>query len=178
MSDLRNPASYQMSSSSLVHFWLPFVPLWVKWVLITSRHSHLILCPLLQASPSPYCDFCLGDDRENKKTGTPEELVSCSDCGRSGKRRGRPPRNGLPKPTCYHLENRVCERHRHLRDSIKLNGVVEILSSMSYSADDFDNFASQTKLLNDEYGQYPISPPSRQSPTYDSDVYVTRPNNI
>ncbi|CAK1543606.1 unnamed protein product [Leptosia nina] len=35
-------------------------------------------------SPSPYCDFCLGDDRENKKTGTPEELVSCSDCGRSG----------------------------------------------------------------------------------------------
>nr|XP_026497697.1 zinc finger protein ubi-d4 [Vanessa tameamea] len=37
-----------------------------------------------QASPSPYCDFCLGDDRQNKKTGTPEELVSCSDCGRSG----------------------------------------------------------------------------------------------
>ncbi|XP_063833546.1 zinc finger protein ubi-d4 [Ostrinia nubilalis] len=37
-----------------------------------------------QASPSPYCDFCLGDDRENKKTGTPEQLVSCSDCGRSG----------------------------------------------------------------------------------------------
>ncbi|XP_026750735.2 zinc finger protein ubi-d4 [Galleria mellonella] len=37
-----------------------------------------------KASPSPYCDFCLGDDRENKKTGTPEELVSCSDCGRSG----------------------------------------------------------------------------------------------
>ncbi|XP_038218636.1 zinc finger protein ubi-d4 [Zerene cesonia] len=37
-----------------------------------------------QPSPSPYCDFCLGDDRENKKTGTPEELVSCSDCGRSG----------------------------------------------------------------------------------------------
>ncbi|XP_013138224.1 PREDICTED: zinc finger protein ubi-d4-like [Papilio polytes] len=36
------------------------------------------------ASPSPYCDFCLGDDRENKKTGTPEKLVSCSDCGRSG----------------------------------------------------------------------------------------------
>ncbi|KAJ8710210.1 hypothetical protein PYW07_009576 [Mythimna separata] len=131
-----------------------------------------------EASPSPYCDFCLGDDRENKKTGTPEELVSCSDCGRSGKRRGRPPRNGLPKPTCYHLENRVCERHRYLRDSIKLNGVVEIHSSMSYSADDFDNFASQTKLLNDEYGQYPVSPPSRQSPSYENDIYVTRPNNI
>ncbi|XP_075985533.1 zinc finger protein ubi-d4-like isoform X2 [Anticarsia gemmatalis] len=40
--------------------------------------------PDTKASPSPYCDFCLGDDRENKKTGTPEELVSCSDCGRSG----------------------------------------------------------------------------------------------
>lgn len=35
--------------------------------------------------PSPYCDFCLGDARENKKTGGSEELVSCSDCGRSGK---------------------------------------------------------------------------------------------
>ncbi|XP_061934147.1 zinc finger protein ubi-d4 A isoform X2 [Apis cerana] len=35
------------------------------------------------AQPSPYCDFCLGDARENKKTGGSEELVSCSDCGRS-----------------------------------------------------------------------------------------------
>lgn len=37
-----------------------------------------------KAHPSPYCDFCLGDARENKKIGGPEELVSCSDCGRSG----------------------------------------------------------------------------------------------
>lgn len=37
-----------------------------------------------RATPSPYCDFCLGDAKENKKTGTAEELVSCSDCGRSG----------------------------------------------------------------------------------------------
>ncbi|XP_055686870.1 zinc finger protein DPF3 [Lutzomyia longipalpis] len=37
-----------------------------------------------KVAPSPYCDFCLGDARENKKTGVPEELVSCSDCGRSG----------------------------------------------------------------------------------------------
>ena len=34
---------------------------------------------------SDYCDFCLGDAQENKKTGEAEELVSCSDCGRSGK---------------------------------------------------------------------------------------------
>ncbi|XP_030766266.1 zinc finger protein ubi-d4 B isoform X1 [Sitophilus oryzae] len=34
--------------------------------------------------PSPYCDFCLGDSTQNKKTGGMEELVSCSDCGRSG----------------------------------------------------------------------------------------------
>jgi len=33
---------------------------------------------------SSYCDFCLGDQSENKKTGTQEELVSCSECGRSG----------------------------------------------------------------------------------------------
>ncbi|XP_047491496.1 zinc finger protein ubi-d4 A-like isoform X3 [Penaeus chinensis] len=36
-----------------------------------------------RAQPSPYCDFCLGDAAMNKKTGEPEELVSCSDCGRS-----------------------------------------------------------------------------------------------
>ena len=32
-----------------------------------------------------YCDFCLGDATSNKKTGKPEELVSCAECGRSGK---------------------------------------------------------------------------------------------
>ena len=31
-----------------------------------------------------YCDFCLGDASENKKTGRSEELVSCAECGRSG----------------------------------------------------------------------------------------------
>ena len=31
-----------------------------------------------------YCDFCLGTESENKKTKQPEEMVSCSDCGRSG----------------------------------------------------------------------------------------------
>lgn len=105
-------------------------------VCITTTQS--LVCP--QASPSPYCDFCLGDDRENKKTGTPEELVSCSDCGRSGKRR-------------------AADAHRH---NIKLNGYVEIINSMSYPADAFDNFATQTRLLefNDVYGGYPVSPPS------------------
>ncbi|KAJ1525843.1 hypothetical protein ONE63_009039 [Megalurothrips usitatus] len=37
-----------------------------------------------KANPSPYCDFCLGDASENKKSGVPEVLVSCADCGRSG----------------------------------------------------------------------------------------------
>uniref|UniRef100_H2YRX5 Uncharacterized protein n=1 Tax=Ciona savignyi TaxID=51511 RepID=H2YRX5_CIOSA len=37
-----------------------------------------------QTQSNNYCDFCLGDADENKKTGTAEELVSCSDCGRSG----------------------------------------------------------------------------------------------
>ncbi|XP_069501079.1 zinc finger protein ubi-d4 isoform X2 [Ambystoma mexicanum] len=36
------------------------------------------------ALPNNYCDFCLGDSKINKKTGQAEELVSCSDCGRSG----------------------------------------------------------------------------------------------
>lgn len=39
------------------------------------------------AKPNGYCDFCLGDDNLNKKTGKPEKLVSCADCGRSGKLR-------------------------------------------------------------------------------------------
>lgn len=34
--------------------------------------------------PNDYCDFCLGDQGSNRKTGQAEELVSCSDCGRSG----------------------------------------------------------------------------------------------
>jgi len=37
------------------------------------------------ALPNNYCDFCLGDSNLNQKTGQSEELVSCSDCGRSGK---------------------------------------------------------------------------------------------
>lgn len=28
------------------------------------------------------CDFCLGDERLNKKTGQPEDMLRCSDCGR------------------------------------------------------------------------------------------------
>ncbi|XP_076032878.1 zinc finger protein ubi-d4-like isoform X3 [Oratosquilla oratoria] len=37
-----------------------------------------------KAPANPYCDFCLGDSTMNKKTGMPEDLVSCADCGRSG----------------------------------------------------------------------------------------------
>lgn len=36
------------------------------------------------ANVNQYCDFCLGDAAENKKTNHPEELISCKDCGRSG----------------------------------------------------------------------------------------------
>lgn len=36
------------------------------------------------ASPTGYCDFCLGGSDENKKTNSAEGLISCSDCGRSG----------------------------------------------------------------------------------------------
>ena len=51
------------------------------------------------AQPSPYCDFCLGDARENKKTGGSEELVSCSDCGRSGKHNQSQPHQPLEERT-------------------------------------------------------------------------------
>ena len=35
--------------------------------------------------PSSYCDFCLGNTEVNKKSGSSEELISCADCGRSGR---------------------------------------------------------------------------------------------
>lgn len=57
------------------------------------------------ALPNNYCDFCLGDSKINKKTGQPEELVSCSDCGRSGTARGGMARDPpiLPAPPSGHL---------------------------------------------------------------------------
>jgi len=36
------------------------------------------------AEPAGYCDFCLGDSTFNKKSGQAEELIGCSECGRSG----------------------------------------------------------------------------------------------
>jgi len=40
--------------------------------------------PVPKTQPSGYCDFCLGDAENNKKTGGAEELINCSECGRSG----------------------------------------------------------------------------------------------
>ena len=37
------------------------------------------------AQSSGYCDFCLGDSSCNKKSMQPEELIACSECGRSGR---------------------------------------------------------------------------------------------
>ncbi|KTG47796.1 hypothetical protein cypCar_00001975, partial [Cyprinus carpio] len=59
--------------------------------LATGRSETNIVCcdtpkkgPNGLALPNDYCDFCLGDSNMNQKTGQSEELVSCSDCGRSG----------------------------------------------------------------------------------------------
>ncbi|XP_061724304.1 nucleolar protein dao-5-like [Cydia pomonella] len=76
-SAVKHPASADTSSSDSAH--APLVP-----PGSSVPELKLLQDSAVKASPSPYCDFCLGDDRENKKTGTPEELVSCSDCGRSG----------------------------------------------------------------------------------------------
>jgi len=48
-----------------------------------------------RAAPSGYCDFCLGDHNENKKTSRPEMMVSCAECGRSG------------HPTCLQFTNNM-----------------------------------------------------------------------
>ncbi|XP_072948179.1 zinc finger protein ubi-d4 A isoform X2 [Epargyreus clarus] len=78
------PASADTSSSDSAHAPLapPAAP--PAAPVVTPASAADLKEPEVKASPSPYCDFCLGDDRENKKTGTPEQLVSCSDCGRSG----------------------------------------------------------------------------------------------
>jgi len=53
--------------------------------------------PGADVSSNNYCDFCLGDVFENKKTGQPEELLSCADCGRSG------------HPTCLQFTGKLTE---------------------------------------------------------------------
>ena len=52
----------------------------------TTQVSPVPVAPTVstQSEVSKYCDFCLGDATENKKTGQKEDLVSCADCGRSG----------------------------------------------------------------------------------------------
>ena len=42
-----------------------------------------------------YCDFCLGDAAENKKTNAPEALVACAECGRSGEIRRNLPQQQI-----------------------------------------------------------------------------------
>lgn len=56
------------------------------------------------ALPNNYCDFCLGDSKINKKTGQPEELVSCSDCGRSGTSKGKGCHSQHPVPSGCHSQ--------------------------------------------------------------------------
>lgn len=60
-----------------------------RWFVDVHRGFHLVSSapkkgPDGIALPNNYCDFCLGDSKTNHKTGQSEELVSCSDCGRSG----------------------------------------------------------------------------------------------
>ncbi|CAO2626090.1 Zinc finger protein neuro-d4, partial [Lemmus lemmus] len=45
------------------------------------RESEAKKAPDGTVIPNGYCDFCLGG---SKKTGCPEDLISCADCGRSG----------------------------------------------------------------------------------------------
>jgi hypothetical protein len=43
-----------------------------------------ILSKKPKADPSPLCGFCLGTAEKNRD-GVPEVLISCADCGNSGK---------------------------------------------------------------------------------------------
>lgn len=70
--------------------------------------------------PNDYCDFCLGDQDSNRKTGQAEELVSCSDCGRSGECRHHGgvgngliscQSNKLMSHGCFQSHNNMWETH-------------------------------------------------------------------
>ncbi|KAJ1072492.1 hypothetical protein K5549_011718 [Capra hircus] len=53
----------------------------LAWVPESQRKHTAKKAPDGTVIPNGYCDFCLGG---SKKTGCPEDLISCADCGRSG----------------------------------------------------------------------------------------------
>ncbi|XP_015669388.1 zinc finger protein neuro-d4 isoform X3 [Protobothrops mucrosquamatus] len=53
----------------------------LNWVPENQRRHTAKKAPDGTVIPNGYCDFCLGGSR---KTGCPEDLISCADCGRSG----------------------------------------------------------------------------------------------
>ncbi|XP_067413385.1 zinc finger protein neuro-d4 isoform X5 [Emydura macquarii macquarii] len=53
----------------------------LNWVPENQRRHTAKKAPDGSVIPNGYCDFCLGGA---KKTGCPEDLISCADCGRSG----------------------------------------------------------------------------------------------
>ncbi len=64
----------------------------VRFLPLKFRTAELPFCMLCTVflycrqvpEPAPYCDFCLGDSQLNRKSGQPEDLIACSECGRSG----------------------------------------------------------------------------------------------
>lgn len=68
----------------------PVVPK-IEPVQVTTQ-AEPVLQPDGKKKPSLFCDFCLGDNLKNKKSGGPEEMISCVDCGRSA------------HPTCLQFE--------------------------------------------------------------------------
>ncbi|KAL8220020.1 UNVERIFIED_CONTAM: Zinc finger protein neuro-d4, partial [Gekko kuhli] len=52
----------------------------LNWVPENHRRNTAKKAPDGTVIPNGYCDFCLGG---SKKTGCPEDLISCADCGRS-----------------------------------------------------------------------------------------------
>nr|XP_020834473.1 zinc finger protein neuro-d4 isoform X2 [Phascolarctos cinereus] len=53
----------------------------LAWIPEAHRKHTAKKAPDGTVIPNGYCDFCLGG---SKKTGCPEDLISCADCGRSG----------------------------------------------------------------------------------------------
>lgn len=126
-------------------------------------------------NPSPYCDFCLGDHKENKKTGTPEELVSCSDCGRSGKISAKLQNGGRVIVTQNNntINNNVAVKIHSEESTSNINDANSytnglLIHSKCYSEADFDSFASgllegsyEGKMIGEEtWGDIDMKSPS------------------
>ena len=95
-----------------------------------------------------YCDFCLGDEAQNKKTGSPESMVSCAECGRSG------------HPTCLQFT-----------DNMIISSQVRTVTGRGNWIINFLDVSIQVNILSNDHLRplvHPFVPPSLFKKNFDA----------